>query len=126
MRRTDFDEHIVNERCPHCNGELIAYLFRGTWIYVCNDCNFIGFEYRNESDFKNFIIFERMRSTSIDNVKNFLLKDDDTDFGGTSFSGETVEDFIEDKEYNSIWDLNKDLVDCGIKPIDSFGFKWLW
>lgn len=45
------------------------------------------------------------------------LQDDDTECGGVAFRGETLEDFIEDTVYNSLDELNEDLVACGIRPI---------
>lgn len=52
---------------------------------------------------------------------NYELEDDDTETGGVSFNGETVEDFIADTDMSSEDDLdklNKALVSCGIKPIN--------
>ena len=56
-------------------------------------------------------------------VKDFLdykLKDDNTEFGGISYIGETLEDFIAEvgiSETCSINDINKALKECGIEPI---------
>lgn len=57
----------------------------------------------------------------IRDVLYYVLEDDDTEFGGTSFSGERVIDFIEYTDLSiddDIDDLNEALKDCGIKPID--------
>jgi hypothetical protein len=56
-------------------------------------------------------------------IRNYLdyeLEDDDTETGGISFNGETVRDFIGDtdmSEDDTLDNLNKALVSCGIKPI---------
>lgn len=54
-------------------------------------------------------------------VLNMELHDDNTDFGGVSFLGETVEDFIAETgftKWDSVEELNKVLIQCGIKPIE--------
>lgn len=53
---------------------------------------------------------------------NTVLEDDGTDYGGTSFAGETVCDFliescIDDCELNCLDDLNEVLIANGIKPV---------
>lgn len=47
------------------------------------------------------------------------LVDDDSPYGGTSFIGETVRDFIRsiNKEFYSLEELNAVLKECGIKPV---------
>lgn len=52
---------------------------------------------------------------------NYELEDDDTEVGGVSFNGETVEDFIGDtdlKPDDDLDTLNKALVSCGIRPVN--------
>lgn len=55
------------------------------------------------------------------NILDIELEDDDTLFGGVAFSGETVRDFLdsfeEEDRPHDIDELNKKLVECGIKPI---------
>lgn len=50
------------------------------------------------------------------------LEDDETECGGTAYSGETVGDFVleilNDEEDLTIEELNAILVDCGIKEIE--------
>ena len=119
-RKTDYDLYFVDMKCPLCDSHNIeAYHFHGTWIYVCEDCTFIGMEYANKHDLENLKLFEKLRSTPVSRVMNYVLEDDDTDFGGTAFFGEKVKDFVEEY-YWSVWELNKDLVTCGIKPIEKF------
>lgn len=53
-------------------------------------------------------------------IKDFLdyeLKDDNTEFGGISYIGETLEDFIAEVEISDIDDINIILKECGIEPI---------
>ena len=53
-------------------------------------------------------------------VKDFLdyeLKDDNTEFGGISYIGETLGDFIAEVEISDIDDVNIILKECGIEPI---------
>ena len=53
-------------------------------------------------------------------VKDFLdykLKDDNTEFGGISYIGETLGDFIAEVGISNIDDINKALKECGIEPI---------
>lgn len=47
------------------------------------------------------------------------LEDDSTPYGGVSFKGETVQDFINDSNetYNTEAEVNHDLVACGIRPV---------
>ncbi|MBO7615027.1 MAG: hypothetical protein J6T15_04965 [Bacilli bacterium] len=59
-------------------------------------------------------------SKKVKDYLNYELQDDDTETGGVSFNGETVEDFIKDadiKDDDDLDKLNKALVSCGIKPI---------
>lgn len=121
MNNTDYDKYEVDVKCPICDSHNVeAYLFHGTWIYTCEDCTFIGMEYKNKQDLINLKLFDKLRSTPVKKVLNYVLEDDETDYGGTAFFGETVRDFIEDVYYPSVWDLNKDLIICGIKPIEKF------
>lgn len=53
-----------------------------------------------------------------------LLEDDDTPIGGIAFQGETLEDFLEElandgdcQTIRTIKDVNKTLIECGIKPV---------
>lgn len=51
-----------------------------------------------------------------------VLKDDDTEYGGTAFEGETVEDFMsevydETDHVVTLETLNESLKDCGICPV---------
>ena len=51
-----------------------------------------------------------------------VLEDDSSPTGGISFAGETLEDFIKEDEkllysYMKVSELNKYLIECGIKPI---------
>lgn len=51
---------------------------------------------------------------------DYILKDDETPYGGTSFNGETLRDFLDSVEIEyatSMEEINKALVECGIKPI---------
>ena len=53
-------------------------------------------------------------------VKDFLdyrLKDDNTEFGGISYLGETFGDFIAEVGLSTIDDINIALKECGIEPI---------
>ncbi len=54
---------------------------------------------------------------------NTVLKDDGTECGGTAHSGETLFEFLEDRDISRIGDadmgdVNYDLIACGIEPID--------
>lgn len=84
----------------------------------------------NKLDLPGFEItddkIERVKMTEAEGVgaiKNYLhckLEDDNTGNGGTSFDGETVEDFIGDaglSPEDSIFKLNRELKNNGIKPI---------
>lgn len=120
IRNTDYDRYEIDMKCPLCDSEYVeAYYFHGTWIYVCEDCTFMGLEYVDRNDLKNLELFEKLRSTPVDVIMDRELEDDNTDFGGIAFAGETVRDFVEDY-YPSIWDLNHDLTVCGIKPIEEW------
>ena len=51
---------------------------------------------------------------------DYILKDDETLNGGTSFNGETLRDFLDSVEIEyatPMEEINKALVECGIKPI---------
>ena len=64
---------------------------------------------------------------TLNEVLDYELEDDDTPNGGTCFLGETVRDFIKDLEgftgekVETIEQLNKFLIECGIKPIGKWG-----
>ena len=70
----------------------------------------------------------------IRDVLDVVLQDDDTPYGGVSFEGETVDDFlfedINDTDYREITinspvtKLNKILKECGIRPIDRREKLW--
>lgn len=58
----------------------------------------------------------------ISNYLDVVLEDDGTAFGGVSFQGETVRDFINEvdlSENESLRKLNKALKETGIKKIKS-------
>lgn len=52
---------------------------------------------------------------------DIVLEDDDTPFGGTAFTGETVRDFIQSfgTELHNCTpeELDSALVECGIRPV---------
>ena len=53
---------------------------------------------------------------------DYILEDDETEFGGVAFVGETLKDFIEEVGLsmdNDIKSINVALKQCGIKPIFS-------
>lgn len=52
-------------------------------------------------------------------IKDIMLEDDETGSGGVAFNRERLSDFISDldKEILTLADINKALVECGIKPI---------
>ena len=58
-------------------------------------------------------------SSELDAYMDYELEDDNTPYGGVSFDGEKVRDFIAEfeDEIKTLDDLNKALKDCGIKPI---------
>lgn len=54
-------------------------------------------------------------------LKDYLLEDDETAYGGTDFEGETLGDFCEsiglNLEITSLKRVNESLIECGVKPI---------
>lgn len=52
-------------------------------------------------------------------IEDIELTDDETSTGGVAFNHERLSDFLEDidNDTQSIADINKELVACGIKPI---------
>lgn len=52
-------------------------------------------------------------------IKDIILEDDETSSGGVAFNQERLSDFISDLDENELTleDINKALVECGIKPI---------
>ena len=77
---------------------------------------------------------EAIENRSLEDVMDVELEDDSTPYGGTSFYGETVRDFIEEVEGSSedtdnpikvdtIDKLNDLLKQCGIKPIKTKLYK---
>lgn len=59
----------------------------------------------------------------ITHLFDYVLEDDNTETGGTAFDGETVRDFVEeldgvDPYEMGLEELNRDLIACGIKPIE--------
>lgn len=62
-----------------------------------------------------------MKLKDIENWKNIELFDDETEYGGISYDGETLDNFVGECDISrdiSIEELNKELKDCGIKPIN--------
>lgn len=62
-----------------------------------------------------------------------VLKDDETEYGGTAFEGETLEHFLneyynEDCGIITMEIVNGALKDCGMRPIAdiSVELEWLW
>lgn len=56
----------------------------------------------------------------VKDLLNYLLEDDETATGGVAFAGETLKDFLEEADLNedaTLEEVNKALVECGIKPI---------
>lgn len=52
-------------------------------------------------------------------IEDIILEDDETSSGGVAFNQERLSDFISDLDENELTleDINKALVECGIKPI---------
>lgn len=51
----------------------------------------------------------------------YVLEDDTTEFGGTSFDGETLNDFLSSVGMSPdapMDEINESLIECGIKPIE--------
>lgn len=43
-------------KCPLCDETNVEHIvYKGTHIYVCEDCPFVGFELILEKDYKNMI-----------------------------------------------------------------------
>lgn len=62
-----------------------------------------------------------MRLGDIRNWEEIELFDDDSETGGISYGGETLGNFVGEcgiSEDISIEELNEELKDCGIKPIN--------
>ena len=59
--------------------------------------------------------------TKLKKLLNIKLEDDNTTpYGGVSFSGETLKDFLDEAEINystNLEEINKALNECGIKQI---------
>ena len=62
----------------------------------------------------------------LEEIKKHKLEDDDTPYGGTSFAGETVRDFLDSAGeisgvltdgFVNLDKLNASLKQCGIKPL---------
>lgn len=58
---------------------------------------------------------------------NDVLEDDGSETGGTSFEGETLENFIsetfsENAEPITMKAVNKALKECGIRPVEDWNF----
>lgn len=54
-------------------------------------------------------------------MKDIVLKDDASPYGGTAFNGETLYDFCESVdllECDDLEEINKALQECGICPIN--------
>jgi hypothetical protein len=50
----------------------------------------------------------------------YVLKDDETEFGGISFDGQTLNDFLSEIGMSPdapMNEINESLIECGIKPI---------
>lgn len=62
-----------------------------------------------------------MSNKSVSKYLNVVLEDDSTPFGGVSFLGQTLGDFLEEvgaeKETN-MYKVNEMLKTCGISPIN--------
>ena len=63
-------------------------------------------------------VIERMLS---EEMLGIVLKDDDNSYGGVSFPGETLKDFLNDVDINpdsiSLKEVDQILKECGIKPV---------
>lgn len=58
---------------------------------------------------------------SKEKMKDIVLKDDASLYGGTAFNGETLYDFCEsvyDVDSGDLYEINKALKECGICPIN--------
>ena len=60
----------------------------------------------------------------VKDVLNVVLEDDNSPYGGIAFESETVDDFMHDaimlNENDYVSELNKLLVECGIKELKEF------
>lgn len=57
---------------------------------------------------------------SKEKMKDIVLKDDASPYGGTAFNGETLYDFCESVDLleSDLGEINKALRECGICPIN--------
>lgn len=63
IKNIDYDKYETDMKCPLCNSEQVeTYYFNGTWIYICEDCAFMGLEYIDRNDLKNLELFEKLIS----------------------------------------------------------------
>ena len=61
-----------------------------------------------------------MRLRDIRNWEDIELFDDETEYGGISYDGETLDNFVGECDISediTIGELNEELKSCGIKPI---------
>ena len=116
-RDIDLDTIIYRNQTPE---EIKEYIDTQLLPYIKNKDNIK--ESVTTSEPKKAIDAGATKKTSkkVKDYLNYELQDDDTETGGISFNGETVEDFIGDTDIDQEEDidvLNKALVSCGIKPI---------
>lgn len=55
--------------------------------------------------------------------RKIALEDDNTPNGGKSYANETLDDFVQEIQTSSLQELNANLSECGIEPIDSINFS---
>lgn len=60
-----------------------------------------------------------MKDKNIYIDRSIILEDDDTEYGGVAFTGETLGDFLDDigDGFSTLEELNTALKECGIKPL---------
>lgn len=122
------------------SGNLVTLFIEGQSIidYFREEhfINFYGTNY-STSDYNKIIRFINEYTSfnvnspkGVENLRDVgrhyyvTLEDDDSEFGGVSFYGETLKDFLIETRVlvHNLMEVNEALADCGIRPISKGGF----
>ena len=125
MKLNDYITYSNSLKCPFCEEETMnTVCFKGTYIYICDECTFMGFEYRNAKDIENLQECILLRNTEANSVLNYhLYREEENEECPDDIT--SVEEFLNflwsERPYQNVanvFELNYWLMFYGFSPIE--------
>lgn len=125
MRLNDYITYSNSLKCPFCEEETMETIcYKGTYIYVCDECTFVGLEYRTNKDIENLQECIFLRNTEVKPVLDYRLYKEE-DYEGCPDDITNVKEFLDflwserpHQNVSNMFELNYWLMFYGFRPIE--------